>query len=513
MPKKQSGLTRRGKSNVYQFEIRIPADLAEFNDGKRSYRVSLGTRDYREASAKAARLSAHWQTLFVEQRTQLEAREPIESVTPAMARDFAQQMLHDTLDGEDIRMRHNDRRLHMRVHAGLGVVGMQEAAQRLGMTMDATTPGAREATMVYLDQLKATLLTPGHVEQPPAPTLTKPQKAYKLRDVFIQWKASVGAGLKVGSVRAKELALEDFEAFSGNPPISEITRAQGEGFKAHLMAKGLASKTKHQRITDVKTLLKYAYHNLEWLPRQPWHGLDIDYKTETPRYPWTPEQLQGLFSLPLFQRYELSHLSKAGQDAAYWIPLLGLFTGARSGELCQLRVADIKEVGGHWLMDINEVNEGQDSSVKTIKTQASIRVVPIHSELMRLGFIDYANAIREAGNSLLWPKLPILIKDKPSHGFSWWFNNYPRNAVDGLKLRDFHSFRHTVRTLLMEANHPEKVQDRITGHETTGNSGKRTYAHVSTPRLVEAVESISYPFLALPRVYEPAKAIEAAQAG
>jgi hypothetical protein len=166
MPKKQSGLTRRKDSNVWQFEIRIPKDLAQFHGGKRSHRVSLVTRDYREASTKAAQLSAHWQTLFEEQRRQVEASEPVAAVTPAMARDFAQQMLHDTLTSEDIRADYKARRLHMRVHAGLGIVGMQDAALQLGVTMDADTPGAREAAMVYIGQLKATLLSPNYVEQP-----------------------------------------------------------------------------------------------------------------------------------------------------------------------------------------------------------------------------------------------------------------------------------------------------------------------------------------------------------
>ena len=48
----------------------------------------------------------------------------------------------------------------------------------------------------------------------------------------------------------------------------------------------------------------------------------------------------------MFTRYDLPRDAKAGHDGAYWVPLLGLYTGARPGELCQLRVADVLDVEG-----------------------------------------------------------------------------------------------------------------------------------------------------------------------
>lgn len=38
--------------------------------------------------------------------------------------------------------------------------------------------------------------------------------------------------------------------------------------------------------------------------------------------------------------------------ARYWIPLLGLFTGARLNELCQLHVGDVIKEDGIWCLDI-----------------------------------------------------------------------------------------------------------------------------------------------------------------
>jgi integrase len=69
--------------------------------------------------------------------------------------------------------------------------------------------------------------------------------------------------------------------------------------------------------------------------------MDVETKTTAKRRPWKSGELELMFSQPLFTRYELPRNPKGGRDAAYWIPLLGLFTGARISELAQLRVDDI----------------------------------------------------------------------------------------------------------------------------------------------------------------------------
>jgi integrase len=82
--------------------------------------------------------------------------------------------------------------------------------------------------------------------------------------------------------------------------------------------------------------LRYATEDLEWLERNPWERLDIPYKTTSKRRPWTEAELNTFFSQDLHTQYKLPRDNKAGADAAYWIPLLGIYTGARIGELAQL---------------------------------------------------------------------------------------------------------------------------------------------------------------------------------
>ena len=86
----------------------------------------------------------------------------------------------------------------------------------------------------------------------------------------------------------------------------------------------------------------------------------------------------------------------------YWMPLLGLLTGARLNELAQLHLGDIRESEaspGNWVIDFNcegadkvEVDpadkaEGDDDDTgrKKFKTVHSIRVLPMHPELVQIG--------------------------------------------------------------------------------------------------------------------------------
>jgi len=55
-----------------------------------------------------------------------------------------------------------------------------------------------------------------------------------------------------------------------------------------------------------------------------------------------------------------------GQDkhtkaANFWVPLLGLYTGARMEELCQLLIEDVVQRDGVWCIDIREDNAKRKS--------------------------------------------------------------------------------------------------------------------------------------------------------
>jgi integrase len=254
-------------------------------------------------------------------------------------------------------------------------------------------------------------------------------------------------------------------------------------------------KTARDRLTGIKSLLKYAATTLEWTQTHRWNGIEIKAKTTARRRPLTDDELEKLFSTELHTRYVLPTVPKAGRDAAYWIPLLGAFTGARLGELCQLRTVDVQSMEGVDVLVLTDDGEGQ-----SIKSAAGHRTVPIHSELLRLGFMEYAKATKEAGYDSLWPHLP-LREGKPSDYFGRWFRGFREDLeLHGPGLPTFHYFRHTVRPLMRRAGFSESTQDKVTGHETQGSVGTMVYDHWTLKEVQAAVEAIKYPSIALQAV-------------
>lgn len=495
MPKPEIGVYQRPNSNVWQWRIKAPKDLRHLYSSEWAHRCSLDTYSLPEANTKAARLRAEWLERFERERGGFER---LDYLTPSHGRDIGRHALSVLLADEATRLDQRDRKLMLRPIQALGVVGMKSFANDMGLTFADDAPGVTEAFAHFLETVQPPML-----EKLPEPPTAQPRASAKpdaktsLRQVFKRWEAS-DPTRRSGSNRACELALELFERQhpAAAADVTTVTRPMGDEFKAWLQMpeRGTKAKTARDRLNWLKTLLKYAHQDLELLPKQPWQGLDIKFKSET-RSPWTREQVTAFCSQPLFAAYALPQKAKrAGADAAYWIPLIGLFTGARLGEICQLNIADIAKHGGVWCIDFNEDDD------KRLKTSASVRKVPLHSELIRLGFLEYVDRLRSDQQTRLWPVLH-LNNGKPSLGFSRWFNEVPRHAIQGVAIPDFHSLRHTVRSLMASARVPITTQDRVTGHESVGGVGVRVYTHVPMNDIVDAVEAIHYPGLSLPKVY------------
>jgi integrase len=316
------------------------------------------------------------------------------------------------------------------------------------------------------------------------PAIRNPS-AYYLRDIYDRWVKS--KPLSKDAINACMRAILLYEEQTGNPPIHTLTRAQGDSFRAWLQdeKQKTSSKTAYDRFTWVKTLLKYAYRDLEVISRHPWEGIELFKETANQRRPWSDTELQTLFEQPLFQKYDLPKDWRCGKDAAYWIPLLGLYTGARLSELAQLRLGDI--LLNQEIPAISITNLGTNQQ---LKTSASIRIIPIHSELITLGFIDYALSIKSNATGSIWPILRQRL-NKPGGYFSNWFGVY-RTSIGLAGYPDFHCFRHTVRSQLSEAEIPEHVIDSILGHEIKGSTGTKVYTHRTLRTLKNAIETLKY---------------------
>jgi integrase len=142
------------------------------------------------------------------------------------------------------------------------------------------------------------------------------------------------------------------------------------------------------------------------------------------------------------------------------------------------------------------------SQNKRLKTNSSRRTVPLHPELVRLGFLAYVKKrIDDGGKDV--PLFPLL-RPGPAGGvaeaWSKWFGRYTRSI--GITTSVFHSFRHSFKDALRASGAGEDINDALTGH-SGGNVG-RTYGakdsvrRYGLKRLAEAVAGVSYEGVNLP---------------
>lgn len=186
-------------------------------------------------------------------------------------------------------------------------------------------------------------------------------------------------------------------------------------------------------------------------------------KPEEKRAPFTTADLQAIFHSRDYLEDRFAIPWK------FWVPVLGLFTGARLEEICQLRLEHIKQVDGIWCLDITET---PDTSVKT---EAGIRMVPLHPFLVDgLRLPAYVRSLKRQGHERLFP---MLKKAKEtnftySHPVSKWFGLHLKKLGVGTAPDEgkkvFHSFRHTLIHTARTLGVSETLVADTVGHEYTG---------------------------------------------
>lgn len=223
-------------------------------------------------------------------------------------------------------------------------------------------------------------------------------------------------------------------------------------------------------------------------------------KDETKVRPYTTKQLQMIFTSPLFTGCESeAKLHRPGdlevRDHRYWLPLLSLFTGARMGELAQLLVDDVRQEHGQWILHITR----EGDTAKSTKTKGSQRVVPVHPELVKLGFPEYhAKALRKA-DKRLFPDIEPDTRGQLTGHYSRSYGRYvAKIGVKVDKTLNFHSYRHGMADALRRAGYRDEEFKFLLGHTgatTTGRYGVLPEGELS--QRVKLIKAVSFPGLDL----------------
>lgn len=180
------------------------------------------------------------------------------------------------------------------------------------------------------------------------------------------------------------------------------------------------------------------------------------------RHPFSLADLQTIFAAPVFtgcrsERRRFEPGDHRPRDHYFWAPLIALFTGCRLNEIGQLATADIVQL--HDMPHFIITDAGDDQRVKS---DAGKRTVPVHPELIQLGFFDY---VRGVGSGRLFPAWALGADGYYSSAFSKWFSRFLTSIGVKTDKKSFHSFRHSFKDALREAGVVDRVQDLFMGHD------------------------------------------------
>ncbi|MEE8629165.1 MULTISPECIES: site-specific integrase [Methylobacterium] len=213
-------------------------------------------------------------------------------------------------------------------------------------------------------------------------------------------------------------------------------------------------------------------------------------KASEQRAMWERDELARLFATPIWAGCASpGRRTTPGtlilRDEKFWLPLIAVFSGMRQEEICQLHAEDIRQDEGIWFIDIN------DRPPRKLKNATAVRRVPIHSQLIRLGFLAHVDAQRRRRQDRIFPTLePGGADGRLGHAFTKWFTRYRRDVKLYRQGLDFHSFRHTATTLMHQAGTATAVIDHVTGHVTPGETARYT-KRSSLSQLQAAIESVA----------------------
>lgn len=130
---------------------------------------------------------------------------------------------------------------------------------------------------------------------------------------------------------------------------------------------------------------------------------------EEGRVPFDAGALAALFGLSQFNTGNGRHARGNARcySNEYWLRLLCLWHGLRLSEGAQLWLSDVREVDGVMVLDIN-----RNTPDKSVKNDQSKRLVPLHPELVRLGFLAWLDRLREVGYRRVFPELAWRDRDE-----------------------------------------------------------------------------------------------------
>lgn len=276
------------------------------------------------------------------------------------------------------------------------------------------------------------------------------------------WKEAQATGRKPSTYESYSSTVDNLVAFLGHDDARQVTPENVVGFKDHRLAsinprtgKPISAKTvKDSDLSGLKTLFGWAVTNRR-LPSNPAQGITIKLgkRKLTRAKGFTDEEAKALLkAADAHQRGSEQPTTFAGKR---WVPWLCAYTGARVGEVAQLRKQDVRKEGEHWVIHITP-------EAGTVKTDQA-RDVVLHEHLVAKGFPEFAQGCKEGHLFLSPPKKGKAVRG-PLRGLKNRLAEFARETVEDRRVMPNHGWRHRFKTVARSVGMDSRVVDAIQGH-------------------------------------------------
>ena len=299
---------------------------------------------------------------------------------------------------------------------------------------------------------------------PPVRTIDAPLTTAKVSLkglVDAWWIEAEASGRKPSTHDNYTNTIAAFVRYLGHDDASRVTRDNVIGFKDHRLAtinprNGLRISARTVNDSDLvalKTVFGWAKANGK-ISTNPAEGVGIKVgnqpKLRSKGFSQTEAEAILKAALTLRRGQESDKTFAAKQ----WVPWLCAYTGARVGELAQLRKEDIRYEGSHWIATITP-------EAGTVKTNEAREVV-LHKHLDELGFMAFVKAA-PSGHLFLTPSASNGVAG-PWQGVKNRIAEFVRTVVSDRNVAPNHGWRHRFKTVGMEAGIEHRILDAIQGH-------------------------------------------------
>jgi len=232
------------------------------------------------------------------------------------------------------------------------------------------------------------------------------------------------------------------------------------------------------------------------------------------RKPFTLDQIKQFFQCKFYSECAKHPLPFAHDKSGwrFWLPLICLFTGMRPNEAAQMHLNDLKcTPQGTWYLHIvatgDEDDGGRSRSAKTLKTATSRRKIPVHPELIKVGFLQFVQISKKSSSSLrMFPGLkPDKYGNHATYALKRFRDTFLPSAIKMEPRQSFYSFRHSWRDALRRIDaQPATLQ--ALGAWSQGKLTSDDYGDKSDPDYqAKFMNEITFPELDLSSLYHPKK--------